>query len=216
MAGQGGAGRGPPAGSGPRRGRRPGAPGCGRPRCAALPPCRDRDGAVLLAGKTGRRRAAWDTFLRIVFCASSICLKKARLSSDMVSMSADMVSMLALIRPSLSPMRLSRSSMRRPRASICSPICLPSPTSPSRMMSRVRLPSSRTASLRLPAMSTVVKDVMRPTHPTIVKAAPSRTKLGEPSALRARYCKPCRSGARRRRSGGVWRASAASRRGPLH
>ena len=39
-------------------------------------------------------------------------------------------------------------------------------------------------------MSIVVKDIMRPTQPTIIKAAPSLTRLGEPSALRTRYCTP--------------------------
>ena len=38
---------------------------------------------------------------------------------------------------------------------------------------RVVLPSSRTASMRLCPMSVVVVDMIRPTMPTIIKAAPS-------------------------------------------
>ena len=109
------------------------------------------------------------------------------------------------MRLSRSSMRLSRSSMRSPRAPICDPNCSPraviasrmvarviSPSSwmASRIVARVISPSSWVASRRLLPMSTVVRDMTRPTQPTIIKAAPSPTRIGEPNALRTRYWMP--------------------------
>ena len=50
---------------------------------------------------------------------------------------------------------------------------------------RVCLPSSRTASMRLCPMSVVVVDMIRPTVPTIIKAAPSLIRWSFSSPLSA-------------------------------